>query len=321
MHTDDPDKTARASADAGRPVQDPPSLSPGQQAERSAGLAQLQSSIQERMADLSPKQRALARYIVENQSAVMFATANEVGSAVGASGATVVRFAQLLGYDGFTELRDSLRDRRSDFPAFLERLSDLAQRSLPSASELVNLVIGGEQENLSSTLGSLDSNALAEIANRISVARNTVLVGVGAGGVVVKLLADHMSRFGLPFVAPVDTVDEVIAFTRVGPGDVVLAVSFWRFVKSTTQWLREAKRRGATTAAIVDSPLYPAAADVDYLLVVSSRNTGHGPSVVAAAAVANALLSEIILTDFDRFYAAIQQVDKAYGESHIYLDW
>ena len=186
---------------------------------------------------------------------------------------------------------------------------------------MVNLVISGEQENLSSTLGSLDANALAEAAKRISAARNTVLLGVGVGDVVVKLLADHMSRFGLPFVAPVDTVAEVIALTGVGPGDVVLGVSFWRFVRSTAQWLREAKRRGATTVAIVDSPLYPAADDVDYLLVVSSRNTGHGPSVVAAAAVANALLSVIILTDFDRFYTAIQQIDKAYGESHIYLDW
>jgi DNA-binding MurR/RpiR family transcriptional regulator len=317
--TDDSDETAHAPAEGSPPGPSP--LSSRQQSERSAGLAQFQSSIQERLADLSPKQRALARYIVENQSAVMFATANEVGSAVGASGATVVRFAQLLGYDGFTELRDSLRDRRPTFPAFLERLSDLAQRSLPSGGELVNLVISGEQENLSSTLGSLDANALTEVAKRISAARNTVLVGVGAGGVVVKLLADHLSRFGLPFVAPVDTVDEVIALTRVGPGDVVLGVSFWRFVRSTTQWLREAKQRGATTVAIVDSPLYPAADDVDYLLVVSSRNTGLGPSVVAAAAVANALLSAIILTDFDRFYAAIQQIDKAYGESHIYLDW
>ena len=116
MHTDDPGETARASAQASPRGLSP--LSSRQQSDRSAGLAQFQSSIQEHMADLSPKQRALARYIVENQSAVMFATANEVGSAVGASGATTVRFAQLLGYDGFTELRDSLRDRRPGLSGF-----------------------------------------------------------------------------------------------------------------------------------------------------------------------------------------------------------
>jgi DNA-binding MurR/RpiR family transcriptional regulator len=314
-------RAASGRADAAEPAQNqvpqlpPPSVAP------STGLAHLQASIQQRIADLGPKQRSIARYIVENHSTVVFSTANEVGSAAGASGATVVRFAQLLGYDGFLELRDSLRDQRPSFPTFLDQLSDLSRRPPTTDSELVNLVVNWEQENLRATLGLLDPHALAEVAKRIPAARKTVLVGTGVGGVVVKLLAGHLSRFGLPYVVPVDTVDEVIALSRVGPDDIVLGVSFWRFVRSTSQWLHEAKRRGATAAAIVDSPLYPTADDVDYLLVVSSRNTGHGPSVVAATAVVNALLSAIILTDFDRFYTSIQNVDKAYGESNIYLDW
>src|ERR1700689_24508 len=109
----------------------PPSVAP------STGLAHLQASIQERIADLGPKQRSIARYIVENHSTVVFSTANEVGSAAGTSGATVVRFAQLLGYDGFLELRDSLRDRRPSFPTFLDQLSDLSRRPPTTDSELV----------------------------------------------------------------------------------------------------------------------------------------------------------------------------------------
>ena len=291
----------------------------GPQVDAVTGLGNLRSRIQARLGELSSKQRALAHFVLENHSRVIFASASEVGAAAGASAATVVRFAQLLGYGGFTELRDSLREGAVTFPSFLEQLSDLARQRFSSESDLTSLVFGWERENLTATAGLLDAHALAEVAKRIPSARRTVLLGAGVGGVAVKLLAGHLNRLGLSLHVPVDTVDAVISLANVGPEDVVLGVSFWRFDRATSERLRQAKQRGAVTAAIVDSPLYPSAEYVDYLLVVSSKNTGHGPSVVAAAAVVNALLSAIILTDFDRFHDAIQHIDDAYGESGVYL--
>lgn len=286
----------------------------------STGLGHLRARIQDKLGELSVKQRALAHFIMENHARALFASANEVGAAVGTSAATVVRFAQLLGYDGFTELRDSLREGVFTFPSFLDQLSDLAQQPFSSDSELTNLVFRWERENLSATASMLDSHALGELAKKIPSARKTVLLGTGVGGVVVKLLAGHLNRLGLSLMVPVDTVDAVISMANVGPEDVVLGVSFWRFDRATSERLHQAKRRGAVTAAIVDSPLYPAAKDVDHLLVVSSKNTGHGPSAVSATAVANALLSAVILTDYDRFYRAIQHIDDAYAESRVYLE-
>jgi DNA-binding MurR/RpiR family transcriptional regulator len=284
------------------------------------GLGNLRVRIQGRLGQLSPKQRTLARFLLENHARVIFASANEVGATVGTSAATVVRFAQLLGYEGFTQLRDSLRDEVSTFPSFSEQLTDLARQTSSSESELVNRVLGWERENLAATAKLLNPRALADVAAHISAARRTVLIGTGVGGVVVKLVAGHLNRLGLPLIAPVDMVDTVSALANAGSEDVVLGVSFWRFDRLTSDHFQHAKRRGALTAAIVDSPLYPAADSVDHMLVVSSTNTGHGPSVVAATAVANALLSAIILTDFERFSRAIQRVDDAYSESHVYID-
>src|ERR1700727_2704154 len=76
----------------------------------STGLGHLRARVQDKLGELSVKQRALAHFIMDNHARVMFASASEVGAAVGTSAATVVWFAQLLGYDGFTELRDSLRE-------------------------------------------------------------------------------------------------------------------------------------------------------------------------------------------------------------------
>ena len=242
--------------DGGHPSRDRSSISqpdppPAPERHRTAldastGLGHLRARIQERLAELSVKQRALAHFIMENHSRVLFASANEVGAAVGASAATVVRFAQLLGYDGFTELRDSLREGVFTFPSFLEQLSDLAKQPFSSESDLTNLVLGWERENLTATASLLDSHALGELAKKIPSARKTVLLGTGVGGVVVKLLAGHLNRLGLSLMVPVDTVDAVISMANVGSEDVVLGVSFWRFDRATSGPASpgEATRRG-----------------------------------------------------------------------------
>ncbi len=284
------------------------------------GLERLRLQVQGRSSRLNPRQRKLARFLLENQAQVSFSTANAVGSAVGTSGATVVRFAQLLGYRGFSELRESLRDASLPFPAFLEQLGNLGDLSLSSPADLVRLVLRYEQENLAETSRSLDASALYDAARAIANARTVTLVGSGVGRSIVHLLRGHLARLRASVQAPGETIDAVVALANVGPGDVVLGVSFWRFARSTSEWLQLAKRRGAETIAIVDSPLYPAADSDDHLLLVRALNPGHGPSTVAAAAVANMLVSAVILTDFARFFDAIEHVDHAYTESHVYLE-
>ena len=73
-------------------------------------------SLEERIAAaldrFSPKQKQLARHMLDNKYLVSFASANQVGESVGCSAATVVRFAQSLGYEGFSELRNNA-DMRS----------------------------------------------------------------------------------------------------------------------------------------------------------------------------------------------------------------
>jgi DNA-binding MurR/RpiR family transcriptional regulator len=280
----------------------------------------LRARIQARLGDMSPKQRTLARFLLENRSQAVFASASELGAAVDTSAATVVRFAQLLGYEGFLQLRESLRDEVMAFRTFPDQLSDLARQASAADDGLLGRALATERENLAATSRLLDGHSLTALAERIATARRTILIGSGVGSAVVRLVAGHLTRVGLPIVVPADTVDAVSALAHAGPDDVLFGVSFWRFDRTTSEHFRDGRRRGATTGAIVDSPVYPAADDIDHLLVVSSTNAGHGPSVVAACAVANALLSAIILTDFERFSRAIERVEDAYARLHVYLN-
>ena len=61
---------------------------------------ELRQLITRSAADLPPQQRAIADYLLEHIQAVPFLSIPELARRTGASEATIVRFAQRIGYSG-----------------------------------------------------------------------------------------------------------------------------------------------------------------------------------------------------------------------------
>lgn len=284
------------------------------------GSRLLTARVQQVLPRLSQKQTRLARFLLDNKTLVSFSTASEVGDAVGASAATVVRFAQMLGYAGFPELRDSLRTNVRTAPSFLDQLSRLANAPPPTPDDFTRFVVGYERDNVSTTLESLDPAAVDGAAKSVGRASRVVLLGGGSASAVAEYLYVLLSRIGLSVVRPRDEAEAANALAGVTADDVVVGVTFWRFLRSTSEWLTTAKRASATTIAIVDNEWFPAADHTDFLLAVSSRNAGQGPSVVGAMAAASTLVAAVFLTDFDRFFEAAELRDEAYRTADLMLE-
>ena len=58
----------------------------------------------------SKGQRRIASYITESYDKAAFMTASRLGTMVGVSESTVVRFAVELGYDGYPEMQKALQE-------------------------------------------------------------------------------------------------------------------------------------------------------------------------------------------------------------------
>ena len=66
--------------------------------------------IENNMTDFSKGQKRIAAYILKNYDKAAFMTASKLGSLVGVSESTVVRFASELGYDGYPGMQRALQD-------------------------------------------------------------------------------------------------------------------------------------------------------------------------------------------------------------------
>ena len=112
---------------------------------------------------LTKAERRVAAVVADDPEAVAFGTVADVARRAGASGATVVRLAAKLGFDGFVDLQGAVRD---EMARRLRPASERIRRPAPGD------VLGAAQEveiaNVANTLEGIDPAAFDEAVSLLS---------------------------------------------------------------------------------------------------------------------------------------------------------
>lgn len=172
---------------------------------------------------------------------------------------TVVRFSKRLGYRGFSDFRDALRE------ACQLRSEGDPLESLEAPTDpfwALSEVVRRDGDNLNRLLQTLDHATLESATQLLMRSRHRVLLGRGVSHVMCQVLAFNLTQAGLPCIAaiPSDFSNQV---ANLGEGDVLVVVSFAPFSRETVDAAAFAKRSGIPVLAFTDrkdSPLGKSAA-------------------------------------------------------------
>lgn len=171
---------------------------------------------------------------------------------------TVVRFSKRLGYRGFSEFRDALREACA-----LRSEGDSIEALEAPADPFWALteVVRRDQENLTRLLQSMDHPTLDSATQLLTRARHRVLLGRGVSNLMCQVLAFNLTQAGLPCIAasPSDFSNQV---ANLGAGDLLVVVSCAPFSRETVDAAAFAQRCGIPVLAFTDradSPLTPTA--------------------------------------------------------------
>src|SRR5450759_2852594 len=113
---------------------------------------------------MSKGQKLIAEYILNNYDKAAFMTASKLGIKVGVSESTVVRFANLLLYDGYPRLQKALQELIRNKLTTVQRIemsSDLNQ------SIVLRTVLKADMNNIRLTIDEIDNDVFDEIVNEI----------------------------------------------------------------------------------------------------------------------------------------------------------
>jgi len=256
-----------------------------------AAATPLLALVEQRAGSFSASQTRLARQLTGRRESFAFSTASEIARLCEVSEATVVRFAQELGFSGYPALQKEVRRMlRADLKG-TDRLQ-LAERS--AAPGLLDPVIAKERENISALAEGFDAQALTAAARALRGARRVLVVGDRATAPLGFHLWFALDKLGLP-VTRAQGTEAHDALGRMGARDAVLVIGFPRYLRSLAALLDFAGTRGVKRIVVTDSPFSALRGEI--ALFAAAESASFVAFHAAPLILLNALIEQVVAAD------------------------
>jgi DNA-binding MurR/RpiR family transcriptional regulator len=250
----------------------------------------VESEVRSRISGLTPAELRVAESMLAQPQSVAFGTVAELARLAETSGATVVRFATKLSYDGFIGLQEAIQEELAS------QLGPAAERiRVPVPDDVIGQVLTREMDNLEATFHNTDRKEFEQAVRWLADPKRRVILCPGdcVRGVAVTLADQLLSMRPDVHVLDGSQVRVGRELAQVSKGDVVLTMDFRRYDRWVLVASDLAKERGAKLVAFTDSRLGPLARAADCIFVVSAGAVGPFDSQVATLALGNALVAAV----------------------------
>jgi DNA-binding MurR/RpiR family transcriptional regulator len=258
----------------------------------------------------SASNRAIAEHLLRNPVRGAALSIEDLAAASHVSTATLSRFARLLGFGGFPELRAALADTLQSVLRPVEKLRGALVRAEGAAPMREGLE--DTLANLRGTAEGLEPAAIGRIVSLLAEARCVYVMGFGLSAHLAGFLALGLQPFCQQIINVVEyggTENAAGRLMNLGPGDALIAISFPRYAADVVHLARYAADQGATIVAITDSaasPLMPLASET---LIAQATHPVLSSSNVAALLVIEALVAALMLSNADNLAKATRLTD------------
>lgn len=244
----------------------------------------------EEIADSLPKRlRQCADFAAANSDRIAVVTVAEFAAGAGVPPSAVMRFAQVLGFSGYTDMRRLFRGQyASARPDYHQRLSDLRDKGAGSASALLAEFVESGQTSLENIIKTVDPRMLDIAVARLAAAGAIHVIGLRRAFPAASYLSYAFDKMEIPAFLH-DGIGKLSQVSAVRPGDVVLAITFTPFSAETIALAEAAHAKGASVVAITDAALGPLRRLDAALLVVAETEYGAFRPLAATMTLAIAL--------------------------------
>ena len=244
---------------------------------------------------LSRAERRVGRALLADYPSAGLASAARLAERAEVSPPTVLRFAQSLGYNGFTDLQVALRaelSARSNGP--ITRLPEAP----PAGSLLDRLLKQARTQNsrAEETLAQLPASALeAAVALLADTSRAVYLHGGRFSHLLAIHLAVHLEQLR-PGVRVLEDPGgrDLGTMLELSRTDVVVLFDYDRYQRSAAELAARVHRAGATVLLITDDLACPVAPDAEVVLAASST-VGTTYQSMAAGFLLTELLIPLVM--------------------------
>jgi DNA-binding MurR/RpiR family transcriptional regulator len=264
----------------------------------------------------SKGQKKIANAILNDYDKAVYMTAAKLGSLVGVSESTVVRFAYTLGYDGYSEFQKAIQELVRTKLTPNQRI-DITKLRIGRGDILEN-VSASDINKIRATFDRLDKTTFFDACNSILDANRIFIMGARSTVPLAMVLNYNLSLImdNVRMVEPRSTAEVFEQIFSIGSKDLLIAFSFPRYSSKMVNAVRFAKQNKAKVVVFTDSKNSPLAEHATFLLTAQSDMASFMDSFVAPMSIINAMIIHIthkrereITERFDK----LEQVWDEYG--------
>ena len=255
---------------------------------------EIKENIKSKLKELPKNQKKIADYIVNNFDKVSFLNVNDISLASGVSVASVVRFAQRIGYSGFVDMREAISDSLQDhlinlrtFPLFNKRKEE---------KDILTAIANHDVKNINDTLTIIDREDFDRSVNMIVNSNRVFTAGLGISYLLAELLSYQLTQVAVETIAFKNNYQpfyEQIPF--LSKNDIIIVFSLPPYSKDTIELAKIASEKNIKVIAITNKETSPITYFSNVNLIVQSENMLFTNSIAAISVLINALATSCAL--------------------------
>ncbi len=255
--------------------------------------------INDNLNTFSKTHKKIALYILKNFDSVIFLTSMKLAKFSDTSESSVIRFANVLGYDGYTAFQKDLQNFVKEKITLSQRVHSLTSNEM-NEIETLNLVVDKSLNDIKWIKNNLDQENYTKAIKLLSKARRIYLIGSRTSFCVTYFMFIGLSWIRDDVFLINHQGRDFDKLSQIGEYDVVLSVSLPRYLKSTINLHKYGYSKGANTICITDTYTSPLVKYSTVPLIINSEILSFSDNLIPVMCIATGLLNSIAKISADK---------------------
>ena len=267
---------------------------------------------------LSKGQKKIANAVLNDYDKVAYMTAAKLGKYVGVSESTVVRFANELNFEGYSEFQRAVQELVRTKLTPNQRIEVTKQRM--GSGDILENVMESDINKIRYTLERINRDDFYKSVDAILSAKTIYVMGARSAESLAQVLKYNLSLIfdNVKFVKPSSTAEVFEQMISISEDDILIAFSFPRYSSKMVSAVKYASNNGAKVVVFTDSNISPLAEHATYLLTAQSDMASFMDSLVAPISIINAIIVEITRRREKEITRRFDKLEKVWDEYQVY---
>jgi len=251
---------------------------------------------------------------MENINSIAFNTLDDLALKIGVSTTTIIRFARILGYNGYSDMQQDIQSKIRGKVSLPQRLNE----SLINLKRDKLLIDTYENDiaNIKNTFANVSEEDLKAAINSIITGKTVYVLGLRSSFSLAYYIASRLSQIkdNIRFIQAIGmTYPEEIVGAK--EGDVCITFMFPRYSKMTANIVTTLKKRKVKIILFTSSNYSAIKSYGDIILPCSVKSLSFKNSFVAPMCLCNYLVAAISVENYSNAVNVLNQTEEilSYG--------